>query len=120
MIYLTWLRIALRFKFSKKITAGFFHRIQELRNKRWVAISRAKDNANRVKQDAGATEEQKKEAVLQAKKIFNDYSQKSWSLLGWFNPDNWASSEGSGCGEADTVLPTSTLVSSLSLNLGNM
>ena len=78
-------------------------RIQELRNKRWAAITRAKAKAERVKQDYYASEEEKKEATREAEKVFNDFSQKSWSLLGWFNPVNWASSGGSGCGEPDTV-----------------
>ena len=84
-------------------TATFLRRIQELRNKRWAAIAKAKTNAQRVKKDAAASEEEKKKAQLKAEKIYNDYSQKSWSLLGWFNPVNWASSGGSGCGEPDNV-----------------
>jgi len=77
-------------------------RIQELRNKRWRAITRAKDKAERIKQDADASEEEKKKAQRHAEKVYNDYSQKSWSLLGWFNPVNWASSSGTGCGEPET------------------
>ena len=35
------------------------------------------------------------------------YRKKTWSLLGWFNPENWASCGGSGCGGAeDTVRAT--------------
>jgi len=76
-------------------------RIQELRNKRWAVISKAKDHAEKMRQDNSATQEQKKKATRQAEKVYNDYSQKSWSLLGWFNPENWASGGGSGCGGAE-------------------
>jgi len=83
-------------------------RIQDLRNKRWAAIAKAKDAATRLQQDSYATEEQKKAAVKKMEQVFNENSQKSWSLLGWFNPTNWASSGGSGCGEPEINRPAKT------------
>ena len=34
------------------------------------------------------------------------YRKKTWSLLGWFNPENWASCGGSGCGGAEDMVRT--------------
>jgi len=82
-------------------------RIQELRNKRWAALDKARAEARKLKEKKDrvnfgnpihkaswlADEEEKNK--LQAKelerKALNEYGQKSWSILSWFTPTSWAS-----------------------------
>jgi len=77
-------------------------RVQELRNKRWAALDKAKAEAERLKEEAGYGGQKKAEiAGKELERIaLNEYGQKSWSLLSWFSPSNWASAPGgpSFCG----------------------
>jgi len=72
-------------------------RVQELRNKRWAALDKAKAEAERLKEEAGFGGRKKAEiAGKELERIaLNEYGQKSWSLLSWFSPSNWASAPGS-------------------------
>jgi len=86
-------------------------RIQELRNKRWAEIDKARAEALRLKQESADEEGQATPEAVKAgkeleRKAFNEYGQKNWSLLAWFTPTSWASGDGVDC--ADNVRDSKT------------
>jgi len=90
-------------------------RIQELRNKRWAALDKARIEAKKLQQEANkenSTEEDKKKARMATKeltrKALNEHGQKTWSILSWFTPTKWAVSDCNDCAPSNRAGKTCT------------
>jgi len=89
-------------------------RVQELRNKRWENLERARAEAKRLQaesnpEDPGAGAKAEAKGKDLEREALNSHGQKGWSLLAWFTPTNWASgSAGGDCAQENRPGKTCT------------